>query len=693
MFTKILQFACLLFFVIACAKEDVQPVEPVKVKLKGEDGNCISEFGQNFSRFQNGEATDAEVEAFWACMQKAVSDFQRLTVGDLEGGHYSPQAIRGFLQRNFLRDTEINDQLLSSLMEIKRVLLGGSAQQISKDELVRAHEFLGMVRQMTLKINPSATIAFARAENASDEQIHIAGEVIQRSLQNLGFWLSQRGQDYSFAQIESFLRELQSTSEKPGLLKFGSLIAPIKQILLSGSEVGIKGSEWEPLMASLADAYRAWLGVNYAFSENLNAAMARALLPKSILFAVNALERGTRSHQEQRVPIAEWNRLFEAVVKTDWLGEEFSAESLMHAFKWFLERPLANQRSRASSALTMGHLKVLRTRLEEWSTLHQGIAGAYTGPLKKDFEQFLSVSHPLEWDSKGRMLFAKKIPSAWSDQSQAHLLWCYTLIKWLKEAYVGKEVDHLTGDDMVTAAEEILSVLHKFGWMLETQSRIGSKLLRESDLFTSASNGNGQIDVNEGSRYLAFVASGFLAAKDWLSEADKDCGDRDATCVRKIGGEYQRDILGSMPRLKEWLQDNPDQGFKVYVNSAEAIALSGLVEGEFSTGDLMQVWIVFQYIETFLDKYDRDSTQTINLSESDPAYALFGPTLGMLLNGLVSEDELFGFFTFMLKYGDTPFTMYGGQVAYLHWRWHRNDWSFEADRKNLMGILYQLSQM
>jgi hypothetical protein len=57
------------------------------------------------------------------------------------------------------------------------------------------------------------------------------------------------------------------------------------------------------------------------------------------------------------------------------------------------------------------------------------------------------------------------------------------------------------------------------------------------------------------------------------------------------------------------------------------------------------------------------------------------------------QDEVQPFYTFMMKFGDTPFTMWGGPIAFNYWKWHKNEWAFEADRTTLMSILNQLSKL
>jgi hypothetical protein len=130
------------------------------------------------------------------------------------------------------------------------------------------------------------------------------------------------------------------------------------------------------------------------------------------------------------------------------------------------------------------------------------------------------------------------------------------------------------------------------------------------------------------------------------------------------------------------------QQFVAYMENAEATILGAPEPSKFTTGDLLQTYQLFEYVEVFCELYDTNpNDDVINLTEAETAYVIYGPTLGRLL----PQSDL-GFFTFLFRYGDTPFTMWGGQILYNTWQQTPQTWTVGADRKILMGILSQLSK-
>lgn len=704
--------ACLacLFFVAACSNENQRNQQPIRVDLKG-GGDCLSNFGTRVSDYTDGKMNDAEIGVFWDCVGKAINDYEILTHGDQSAGSYTPQAIRRFLQRYFIKNRQLDDPLLNSIMEVKRVLLSGTAESITREELQRLQEFIALMKELSVQLNPHVKVAFMSADSASDEEVIAAGAAFENSLDRLGQWLAARGQEYTFTQMLAFVERLETwmkaNGENPDLfekLRKGFDVLPAsKRILIAGSERSIAPQEWPSVMKALGQGYMPFLAVKYAFKKDLNSALVRGVLPLGLDRAGELLERGASAHPQGEIPLSEFRELFEQMSKAGWLDEDYSVDAVMNAFTWALRRPLAVQDGVARetladepSAVTAGHLRVLRENMSTWTMLYNYAAGQgqLQGELGAKFDMVIKASRAAEWDNEGRLTYPTNAKAGWTRESLTRMVWPFVVINMLKEAYVGRAADHMNEEQMVTATSEIVPMLQQFGWLKTTKPTVGKKLLREADVFTAASNGNLVIEMPEGVRYLAYVGSAFRAAQLWLEQVEKSCPGKEAKCVRAHGSDLNKDILTPLPRLKAFLRGKPKGKFAAYTIAAEETILDRQVEGEYGTADMLQVWMIFQYIENFVQRFDTDSSELISLNESKPAYGVFGPTLEKLLSNLgLPPEELDAFFTFLLKYGDTPFTMFGGQIYWNHWRWHRNDWVLQSDRDKLMGILNQLSKL
>lgn len=688
-------------FLLGCAGEDIPSGTPITVKKS--DAECLASIGSHVNKYFEGRMTQSEVAEFWDCTAHAVNEYQRLTSGEGQSDRYRPENVMRFLERHFMKDTHIPTPLLYSLMEIKRVVLGGRTDVITRVELTELKELLMLFKSVCQDLNPHAGVLFVRKDHATDEEITAASGAIQKAISRIATWLDLRRESYSFTQLNTLIEQLDefadqefSNSKVFATLREGlGVVAPAKAILISGWKQGIDGHEWAPLFESAGDAYFAYLAFRYGFKEDLNSALVREVLPHGILSVSRALERAAKLHREDKIPIEEWAAFFKEIEKTKWLPQAFSASGLTGALRWFVKRPLGG--GSESNFLTLKNIGVLKEQMNRWIILHRQAVGHIPngGSLSAKYETVLSESWPMEWDEQGRIAYPFQPETKWTREARVRMVWPFVILNWIKESFYGSDQDELNDEEIVKIVAEILPVLKGFGWLEKTEDKIGSKLLRESDLFTPSSNGDGLLQLHEATRYLTFVASAFRAAELWLDGAQTECGDGlEAECVREYGADMNHDVVAAMPRLKASLKGKPADFFVNYTRHAEETCLKTVVEGTFGTGDLLQTYIIFQYIETFVRRFDVNSSEFIDLSESDPAFEHFGPILKSLLSvsGMPDED-LRAFFTFLMKHGDTPFTMFGGGVLWLHWKWHPENWQFESDRSTLMGILNQLSKL
>lgn len=684
----------------ACSRENEPDTQPIRVEVQG--SSCLSDIAEKLGEYTHDKLSDAETAKIWDCAAQAVSDFQRISAGDLPQGHFSAETMRHFLQRFFLKDYPVSDELLAAVMELKRVLVGGSTTEITRPELERFKVFLSEMKAITVELNPVAGIIFNTRAGATDAETQAAGDLLVAGTQRFSRWLRDSHQSYSYDSMIALVRALAGFyGESPDdgnyadVIKAVRLFPRLKRILLASSGEGIASSEWTPTLTAMAEGYAGFLHFRFGFKGDLNRGLVRRSVPYFMERAMLVLERAALKHPEHKIPAADWQALFDQLESNGWLGEGIKSEALMGAWSWFAGRVLAKGQQPAAD-LGLKQIAHLRAKASEW---HELLFLAEGKQVKRTPEvgRFLRVrdaSAPQEWDSEGRMLFAAEAPSTWTPAAQRRLVWPFMVLNLLREAYAGPQPDSLTMEQVEHAVNEVLPILQSFGWMLSTQPTIGARLQREADLFTLSGNGDGNLDLHEAVRYVAFIGSSLRIAEIWLQKGEAECGqDAPSNCLR-AAGFTDPDVLSFAPQLQERMQAAGFPAFRKYMLQAEETVLEEVPELGYGKGDLLMVLMMFQYVETFLRRFDVNANQTIQLPEGLEAYKIYGRILGELLSGAgLPEDEVLAFFTFLMKYGDTPFTMFGGQVLYQHWKWHQNDWAFDADRTGLMSILNQLSKL
>lgn len=699
MFSKALRILLSACFLVSCARESDPPTSPAVFDLKG-GSSCLESINESLADYLKGQMSSAKVGEFWDCTIRAVADYERLTTGDAPGGGYTPQALRSFIQRYFFREKRpLSDALLISIMEFKRVILSGATTEITRREIATAKDFLTELKRFTVEINPDLAILAFNKDNPSDVELRMATLHLSLAAAHLSAWLSQKSQPYSFRQMHDFIMALQEWGEttkpsSPTLMgqfqKILIVLPSLKKILVGGKVLGIDGHEWPSVVQTLVRGYSLFLSVHALSSQDLNSGLIREIIPDQLEQLAEVFVDAVHGQSGHQIPAQDFEDLFKALEVSQLLPKSMSASAMSATWTWFQKRML----SASGPEFTQAEAMRLHERALGWQSLLKDQL-----PDTPEANSFLKVrndSVPMQWDSRGRLMFPKRGEAQWSPTNQRQLVWSFSILNWLKVAYAGNQVDQdLTPDQVNLAFEEILPLLQSFGWLKDTVPSRATRLLREADLFTLASNGDGRLSLSEATRYLIFVASAYRTADVWLNIADEKCGSRQATCARPLAFTSD-EILAPFERLKGVLQSDPQPmlAWLKYSVQGEETVLGEKVVGSFSVGSLMQSVVIMEYVETFLRYYDADLSETVSLQEGRQAFQVFGPTLQNLLAPAgVPPEEILDFFTFLLKYGDTPFSMFGGQVLYTHWKWHRNDWAFESDRSHLMSILNQLSKL
>jgi hypothetical protein len=676
-----------------CARENEPASPPIPFDPKA-GAECFTDVAQKLKDYSDGKLEPAEIAAFWDCTSNAVREYQRLTSGDAPDGSYTPEGMRHFIEHYFLQGRTVSDPLLHQVMQLKRVLVAGTDQRITRAELDRALGLLDELKAMTVDLQPHTAVLFQKRAQATDDEVSAANSSLQAAAGRLGRWLDSNRQPYAFADLVQLIQEMQTFngSSYENLIKAAVLAPSLKRLLVSGQSAAIGAGDWGAVLRAAAGVYSSLLHEQYTFKQDMSSGLLRADVPHALDDLSAVLGQAIAAHKDGIVPVQEWQELFTQIEKTGWLPDNVKPGALMDAWSWLAVRIFQG----GNAGLTAAQ----NARLARFSQVWKDLYAHIEDPSLPSTAEVLSFQHvresspPLEWDTQGRMNFPFHGAGEWTRDAQRRMAWPFAVINLLRLAYGGENAVTVTSDQVSVGVRELVPVLQKFGWLLTTKLTVGPRRTREADLFTYASNGDGLVDMNEATRYLAFIMSSFRVSQLWLASADANCAGREAACVRAQALQ-DPDILSSLPRLQKWQSAQKPGAFIKYFNQAEKTILGQVKTGEYAVADMVMVMMLLHYAETFLERFDADMSESANLSEAMAAYPLYGPTLLHFLGPMgLPEDQVQAFFTFMMRYGDIPFDpdLLGGQVLWLNWKWNPHKWALDANRPILMGILEQLSK-
>jgi hypothetical protein len=693
---------------VSCARESEPSNAPIVVQPKTKGAKCLSQVGVYFSQFKEGQLSQEENAKFWNCLSSAVAEFSLITTGD-RNGNYDPAALWRFLHKYFLVGQNVDAGLLKSLMEIKRVGVGGSTKIVTKAELARVGALIEELKALSENLRPHMRIISQTAETADAKEIAEANAALSDAMARLATWVKSNNQTYSFAQMQEFVEGLARNSEnKDGWKSWISsikIISQAKGIVVSLPAEVILVDQWPKIFATISEGYGLLLQAHYQLRGHLIQSLSSPVIRDMAAQIVDMLEKGIRARGENlaAIPVQEFDDLLDAVGEAGWFGKEVKKNALSDAFHWAVGRLLMREDSRVLEQIqtfNLSHIRALRAFLKDWSDLSDFSEhwpnGSTNSERVREFESVLKTSWPLIADKYDRTQYpnAGEMPQ-YDSHSLEILSWQFLAIAWIRDSYVANGKREMATENMQLAVSEVLPLIQNFNYLLTQKLTVYKRLMKEGDLFMPSSDGNLLIGVAEGTHFLNGIVSAMFAGYVWDDAVGTSCGTpADTACYSDMFYQQRDTVMASMPRLKRMFDGQTLEQWREFFKKIQVTALGDVESEPWNLGDRTLVWMLLDYLENFVQKYDSNQNETISLPEAKVVFATFDKNLQKLFAPLgMPEEEVYPFFTFMMNYGETYFDRFGGQIEFIHWKHTPENWQFESNRYRLTNILFELSKL
>ncbi len=265
----------LSLMIAACSLDMGEEPFVAKIPKINSDISCIDNVGLKFEKYFEGELDANGVIEFFNCAKNAMKTFKDRTDGR-DSGSYTPEELRQYLYKFFIKNNTISDKLLVEAMKVKQTMVGGSLYKLTKDELIRGIELLDIIKSKALMALPYLDIyTFKRANPASTagitKRINKALEILQNIAGDFGKELLKNKQSYSFESFKEFTREFRRflnwdkhdyTSEKfHSLDNWIELAKSFKNLAFSSNAMKVQASEWPPFLSQSMG----WFGIVLRF--------------------------------------------------------------------------------------------------------------------------------------------------------------------------------------------------------------------------------------------------------------------------------------------------------------------------------------------------------------------------------------------------------------------------------------------
>lgn len=273
---KHLVFALMLAFaVISCTPKVGEP-PPDNAQQKLEGTQCLSDLKPVILDYAKGEASDAQVAAGWDCASYSIKKFKKYVYGRTEDRYSSVELVH-FLEQNFLKPTgpKVSDQLRLEFMKFKRLFIGGTVDDLTRDELDKLLEMFDEFKALTLRLNPfmriisqNWSITKSIDPQADERFFEKASDEIQAVAEDFSTLIVKNNQQYRLDDFVVFISEYSKFYENgwefPSQVeKFAPVVKKIKRAIAGGDQNIVDSSEWKSFILLGARGYVQYLRYFY----------------------------------------------------------------------------------------------------------------------------------------------------------------------------------------------------------------------------------------------------------------------------------------------------------------------------------------------------------------------------------------------------------------------------------------------
>lgn len=696
-----------IFALTACTGKN-DPVNRIPAITLQNQSQCISGFRQTITRYFRGDVGEGENRRFWDCLASAANTFAQYTEGK-SGDRYQARELQRFVEDYFLGELKLSDELVAELFEVKRVIVGGSTDSVTRGELRGLIQVLHRLRDITSGLIPSMKVF---AIDPTPEQLDQTLQQLKTAARQMAEIFSSPESPYTFTHLQQLADEIiklvdeeTAKSFQSQLPNYALLFAELKSLLVSPSGEQIEATDWPRFFNVLAEGVGVWFRYAYFVRPSkLDSPQALEQLGRIWASSMSLLSDGINQWPSAEIPVANFVSLANTLQTLEGVNLDIDPKVIERTFKIVLKKLLQTD---TGEVFRPDHLRSLDDQIKTWMDAQSAsLTKAATGvwpqnqtPGGLEMARVVSSPWPLVLDEQGRLIFSAN--TRLNVQSLSRLNGLRAAIRLLVQGYAKdpsarNQLLGLTRSELKSAVKDFTPIATALGVMEPGQSNWDKTIFEQANLFLPRSNGDEVLNFEEAIEFFSYLLSG-VASQSLVTERLTVCGDAktgfSAPCAREVFAKDFEELMANTPDLVSFFRrQNPSQFRQFEMNLEAATRAGGASDQNLTTGDITAMWTLIEFIETQFMRFDLNGSGTINVPEAIQMYPIYRGTLANILSGFqVSDDELLAFFTYLLNYGETPFTGWVGPLRWLNWKWHKNEWQFEADRLRIAQTLAALA--
>lgn len=628
-----------------------------------------------------------------------------------------------------LNGVQFDPELVPLALKVKRVFLGGSAEDIRPEDFNRGRTKIGQLLSFAPAFDDNRKLFFGNWQSQSLPYTQ-SFPVFQSAENDLkaivGHLFKILESDYDLRDFGKMIAALEkSLPEAQELRDFNQdvqtylpLVVRVKNLLLADQASLVKSADWERLGGVVPRLWAQYL--SYCYFLKPVAMFWGAGLNHLQLWMDGVLEHArfvlySRGNGEVR-PIAqgEIRAILEEVRKfsPDAIALKFGPmlDAILKRFLTSPERRLAGE---SDVNLTLASLDEFAREMREFFAAQRSLDRVWSDPnvrthaqlknfyktatgAEQELARIISGGSSLALDGDGRQYIQPGVELPYDQRSLERLNFVRTLVRWGIRAYASNMEDirvlkGLTRTELTkTLFDELRPGLVEAGWVEPSNINFARNRFIEGNLFTAVSNGDDFLDFSEATNLSLLIWSGVRLMAPMQDPIEQGCtvkttiGERhEVSCALEVMRAKLPIQASSMPVMASHIgAATVEQGAHLLYGLLKAAGWEVNEAGHAKMSDLGLVPHVLQYVESVFQRWDANFDKIIDKNEAMAAEPTFRTLLASVA-GINDEQLLRAGFAYILIHETAPEDF----IEFLDFASEEDSWVIHADRAKIGRIL------
>jgi|GEM_PF-5246461 len=685
------------------------------------------------------------------CVVKALDEFSRHVVGKTKNV-YTEAELREFISEYLVSADSPNagdvESLTSGILKVKQILLGGTNDLITNDELARFKSILLRAKPLMIAVGPNVQTLLFNADHASVQDVTNASANLQQILELLAVEFDRPVSGRPETGFHDLLTSAHTMGfQNDAVSEWLPVVESLKVIILSGDPDLLRPKEWAPMIRTIGQAWGLALRFKYNISGNPEM-LGRdfALTENSLRELMSILDKAVAAHNGE-IPNEAFENLIDALAAKHQLpsvaGHFAQAQTLKNLLPTIFGKLLYGRwhgdYDRQAQRFGPAQLSRVKQIVDDWiagqKLVNQALAGRNAMPIsqfgqglaslpvlrpgfaddltfqmaqkaQQQLLRFVSLGRPPIHDSEGRLIVVTRnqLPNfAKSDLdslNEVRVVMSAVLSGWTHDAQNAAGLVGMTDAETQEAYVDLRALGRDFNFIDVRSNQAGLRTFMENAIFMSSSDGNAFMGLQESVEWFNVVTSGSKIADRMWNDLERPCGTAkiDVLGNQKLNTAcFRREFLRSwtrympnLPRLTSWVsQDGSGQRAAAMLNALENAGRNrGAVNDPIDSSEFRSMIPIAHYLESMFARHDVNQNGVLDNDEIWRAFPLLAPFIKKMGNGKAdSETMQKTILSYILEFGTVPTTDVAGMLKLGGWYLVHGLFNSEADRVKVLNVI------